>query len=114
MCGLGGVRRESRLVKVASRASWSVAHCAEIPLSFQHQKARWETEALFDEVRATLCLHPGVTDKFDNASANDSGRGLAYSSRKGPRHGSLFTLHTRNTILPRYRQPKTLRARTIV
>jgi hypothetical protein len=49
---------------------------------------------------ATQYLPASVTDKFDisEGTANDSSRGLAYSSKMDPRHGPLFTLHSGFTI----------------
>jgi hypothetical protein len=51
-----------------------------------------------------VCLHAGVTGKFDIAepTANDSSRGLAYSSRMDPRHGPLFTPPSRFIVLRVY------------
>jgi hypothetical protein len=53
---------------------------------------------------ATLCLQAGVTRKFDIAdpTANDSSRGLAYSSTMDPRHGPLFTPPSRFAVLRVY------------
>jgi hypothetical protein len=52
------------------------------------------------DIPGTLCLHEGVTERFDTAEAmaNSKKRGLAYSSKMDPRHGPLFTLQSRFTI----------------
>jgi hypothetical protein len=79
------------------------------PVQLQRPQAETETEMrrIFEDIPAAQYLLASVTDEFgvSGATANRSSRGLAYSPKKDPRHGPLFTLQSRFAVSARTARP---------